>query len=283
MSTFDSLESSRQNSQPVELYRFTLGNTVIGFTAGQVDIEVDGVDYVSTGITRSRIIRGQSTRRRPIQISVPQSNVFANLYVGVPPGIRAQVAIFRYQRDAPLDMKRIFTGSVQSVEFPGNGFANIACLASEGVVSRNVLRVSHMGICNHILYGAGCDVDPSGTGSDGKNHTLTNALITAIDGPTITVAGASAAGVVFTAGFVRPTGVFEDQRVILRQTGDDLRLMLPFKNLTVGSRVDVLRGCNHVIDEDCAQVFDNVIQNLSFPFVPNQNPWRKGLTQVQSV
>lgn len=271
--TFDTDESSLESSEPIELYAFTLGLDSYGFTPSQIDKTIDSLTYISTGVRRDSIILGQSVRKRVLRIRVPQSNIFANLYAGIPPGLKASVSIYRMQsQDVSEQLVELFTGSVQSVEFPGDGFANIACLSIEGVVARSLMRVSHMGMCNHIIYGEGCNVDPS-------SHTLANREITAIDGNTITVDGVNASTFIFTGGFVRPSSSTVDPRVVLQQSGDDLRLMLPFRDLVVGSRVDVLRGCNHIIDEDCAVIFDNVIQNLSFSFVPNQNPWRKGLTQ----
>ncbi len=270
MTGFSVPEASRQDSQPVALFEFRLFGVSYGYTPSQTDRTVGGVDYISTRVKRDPIILGKQVRKRALRIRVPQSNIFANLYVGTPPGGTAEISIRRYQAaDTTQELIELFTGRVMSVQFDEEN-ATIACQGIEGVVSRNVLRIANMATCNHVLYGPGCNVDPT-------PHTLTNLEITAINGTTITVAGSDPGSFSARGGFVRPTGANVDQRVVLSQSGEDLRLMLPFRDLTVGSRVDVLRGCNHIVTEDCAVVFNNVIQNLSFHQSPKRNPWRRGL------
>lgn len=271
MSTFDALEKSVESSQPVELYRFQLGgNPPYLYTPSQVDQVVGGLTYRSTAMRRGPIIRSQKDRQSVLSILVPENNPFACLYTGVPPGVKASMAILRIQSlEAVPTVVEQYTGVVQQVEFPADGNASISVLPTEGVVARKIPRWSYMGMCNHIIYGFGCEVDPAA-------HTFTG-VVSAVNGNTITVTGAGSSGFDFTGGFVQSSTSNQDPRVVLAHSGDVITMMLPFRSVVVGSSVDCFRGCNHLLTGDCATIFDNVIQNGSFLWVPTKNFFQTGL------
>jgi len=272
MSSFDTLESSVQDSRPIELYQITQGSTVYRYASCASDTTVGSVTYSALAIARSRVEQGSDAENRTITITVPGNEPFAQQYIDVVPGERATVRIYRYQRDeSPAFDTQVllFDGIVQSVRFQRDGHsAEINVRSAEAAMNRNIPRFTYMGMCNHFLYDESCGVSPGSFNHIGE--------VSAVSGNTITVTGADASGFDFVGGYCRPPAT-EDYRLVLAQSGDDLTLLLPFFESPVGSNVQLFAGCDHLVDGDCASTFDNVINFGGFPFVPNRNPFQTGL------
>lgn len=272
MTSFSALDASIQGSRPLEIYRFALGVDEYLYTNSEATVTVGTTEYQPIPIGRDSIGIGEEERRRSITITVPGNNSFATRYQQTPPGQKATISIMRLQWDeVPTfnTQQLIYRGNVKSVQFVDHGtVAKITAQTREAAIARTIPRYSFMGVCNHMLYGPGCDVDPT------PHSFLGN--VSAVNGNTITLDGAGASGIDFVGGFCRPTGA-EDFRLILSQTGDNLLLLLPFETDVEGAIVQAFRGCNHIIDEDCALIFDNVEKNGSFSFVPNRNVFTDGL------
>lgn len=272
MTSFATLEASREDSRPLEVYAITLGVLSYRFTSDPIDVVLGGLTYATAPIKRGALAIGQSERRRVLPIKMPYDNPFARLFMGTPPGAKARITITRLQRDeVPTfnTQRRIFDGTVLSVQFPDAVTAELQTQSREAAVSKHLPRYSQMGMCNHTLYGPGCDVIP-----DAFRFTST---VTAVSGRTITVAGAGGAGFNFTSGFVRLATSSPDFRLVLSQSGNDLTLLLPFKDSPLGAPVDCFAGCNHLATGDCGIVFDNIARNGGFPFVPPRNIFAKGV------
>lgn len=272
MTSFDIFESSRESSQPIEVYRFALGSDSYLFTSAEDRITLGGETFVPTAISRNEIVQGLEERKRVLQLTMPSSNPFAQRYIQVPPGLKAVLSIIRLQRNEVPTFNTqvlVYKGSVTSVTFPDSGMtAQVNVQSIEAASSRIIPRFTYMGMCNHVLYDSGCGIDPSGFTHIGN--------VSAVSGSTITLDGAAASGLDFVGGYCRPTAQ-SDFRLILAQSGDVLTLLLPFETDVVSSNVQAFAGCDHLIEGDCALVFDNVAENGSFSFVPNKNIFQTGL------
>ena len=268
MATFDALESSEQDSRPVELYQISIGTDTFRYTSGSNTITIGADDYIPLAIARSKIEQGSDQQNRTLTMTMPSSNEFAQRYINVPPGQTATVNIYRYQRDeAPAFATQIlqFKGQVQTCRFPNDGFsAEFALRSIETALNKNIPRFSFMGMCNHVLYDSNCGANPA-------SFNLAGA-VTAISGNTITVAGVGASPLDFTGGYVQSGNDF---RMILSTSGDVLTMLLPFE--IDPTSVTVFAGCDHLVAGDCALVFDRVADFGGFPFVPNRNIFESGL------
>lgn len=272
MSTFDVLESSVESSRPIELYEFQVGSTVYRYSSSEDRITIGALVYEPESIARTRIEMSGDQDTRTLNIFVPSANVFAARYVSTVPGEKATVRCLRYQRDespAFATTVLLFDGVVQSVRFPNDGHsAEIAVRSIESALNRNIPRFSYTGMCNHFLYDSGCGANPSNFDFIGT--------VSAVSGNVITVTGAGAAGFDYSAGYARPVGE-NDFRLVLSASGDDITLLLPFASNVLGSSVQLFAGCDHLVEGDCALVFDRVAEFGGFPFVPNRNPFDTGL------
>lgn len=273
MSSFDTLERSTESSEPVEIYEFLLDADPFRFTSAEDTITFDGDDYTPESLSRNGIAQGKDERQRMLQVTVPLTNAFASNYIGIPPGVRASLTVTRLQRNETptfANPRQLFDGFVQSVRFPDNRTAVIGVQSLEASTSQIIPRFTYQGLCNHFLYDSQCTVSTA-------LFTLSAGLVTVESGKDITVTGAAASGLDFTGGFVTPNGV-SDFRLVIAQSGDVLTLSLPFSVPVLGNTVDAFAGCNREIDGDCLTVFNNVVNHGGFPFIPNKNPFRSGIT-----
>jgi uncharacterized phage protein (TIGR02218 family) len=272
MTSFATLETSVESSRPIELYEVILGSSTYRYTSTEDMITVGSDDYTPETIARSQLELGADAANRTLILTVSSQNVIARQYINVVPGERGLVTIYRYQRDespAFSTTVQLFKGIIQSVRFHDDGTtAEIAVRSIETALNRTIPRFSYMGMCNHFLFDQGCQANPS----------LFNFIgpVTSISGSTMTVTGAGASGFDFVGGHARPVGA-NDFRMVLAQAGDVLTLLLPFSASVVGGNVQIYAGCDHVVDSDCANVFNNVINFGGFGFVPNRNVFQTGL------
>lgn len=272
MTSFDILATSTESSRPIELYELTVGSTTYRYTNADSDQTYGGNDYTAITISRSKLSQSQERTRRKLTIELPASLPLPQLYVTNVPGETVIATLFRLQRDEVPTFDTqvlLFTGTIQSCSFNlDTERAVLAVQSLESAMGQNVPRMTFMGQCNNFLYDQFCGVDPSSFDHIGN--------VSAIDGNTITVDGASASGIDFTGGYARPAGS-NDFRLIVSQSGDDLTLLLPFSTSVTGTDVQIFAGCDHLIDGDCALIFDNVINFSGFAFVPNKNVFATGI------
>lgn len=278
--TYDAFASSREQSRPIELFRFIQGGSTFEYTSAEDELMVASLPYTPEVIKRGRIAQSPRDRSSTLEIRVPITNTFARRYRASVPGSRASVTIQRVQRlDFPTpQVITIFTGFVGSVAYENEmKEAVIACKPVESASSRPVPRFSYQSLCNHILFDLACKVD------DTDPRWRRTTTVSAQSGATITVPGAGAFGADWwVGGFVEIDGG-DDARLIVAQSGDDLQLLLPFPTSAVGRTVTAFAGCDHTITT-CDTKFDtpedtdsNVINYGGFAFVPVRNPYQTGL------
>ena len=272
MATYDQLEGSTEGSRPIELYEFSLGGTPFRYTSAEDIITIGADVYMPLAIARGKIVQGSDQNNRNLKVTMPTLTDLAQEYIDVPPGQKTSLNIFRYQRDetpAFTTQVLLFKGRVQSVAYPNDGHsAEFAIRSIEASLNRNLPRFSFAGTCQHILYDDAC-------GAVATNFDHAGAA-SSISGNTITVSGASGSGLDFVGGYLRPTGT-NDFRMIIAQSGDVLTMLLPFQVDPTGGNMQVFAGCDHLIEGDCALVFDRVAEFGGFAFVPSKDIFAQGL------
>lgn len=280
--TYDTYSSSVEENRPVELFTFVQGATIFRYTNQPADVTVASQVYASTTISRGRLEETRdSVVNNQVELTVPSSNTFATRFKANTPASRASIKVQRYQRsDTTPQVITIFEGFVSSVDFSQEGqVASIKCIPITQAQSRPIPRQGYQNACNHVLGDSLCKVDLTDA------RWRLSATATAFDASTneVTVAGAGAFGADWWVGGVLEFGGGTDNRLIIAQSGDDLKLLLPFPNSVVGSTVVVLAGCDHSITT-CDTKFNtpqdpqsNVINYGGFPFVPGKNPFETGL------
>lgn len=273
MADYNTLEASTQDSRPLEVYEFVLGGSqTFRYSSAEDDIVVGANTFTAErGLSRTRIVQGGDQSTGETSIFVKADNEFASQFADIPPGVKSTVKAFRVQRDqtpAPVTVL-IFTGLVQDVRFVESGdVAEIITRSVETVLNQQMPRMTSMRSCNNFLYDRFCGVDPAA-------HNLIG-QVTLVDGANLTVSGVGASSIKFRAGVVKPTAEL-NFRLVLAESGDVLTLESPFGTDLTGQNVQVFAGCDHIIDGDCALVFDNVINFNGNPWVPTDDINRTGI------
>ena len=272
MTSLDTLEKSREDSQPIECYRFTIGSTVYLFTSSVDDLTIDGDEYRAIAIGRSNLVQGSDQDQRVLTVSMPAAEDLPSLYRLSLPGERCTMQLFRYQRNESPAFDTavlLYSGSLQSVKYTADGtVAELAILSIESALAQNVPRFTFMAQCNNFLYDDVCGADPAA-----HNHIGT---VTAVTGRTITVSGSGASSHDFVAGYAKPLGEV-DFRQVYEVAGDVLTLDRPFNTNPLNSQMQIFAGCDHLVDGDCALVFDRVQFFTGWPWVPNTNVFVTGI------
>lgn len=271
--SFDTYETSLESGSPVELYEFALGNEVFYFTNSEDPFTYGIYTYAPVEISRSEVIIGQDERQQLFNITMPAIQEFVRNYLVTSPGQRATLTLYRIHRydTEPQERHLAFKGIVRSVSFSKQGEdAQIGVMPLTGALGRVFPRFTYQGLCNHVLGDTGCKVD--------IGSFTYNANVTAITGDQYTVPGLIAKGTGWAIGGFITDQLNREYRLIISQSGDVVRVLLPFPAaiVSVGTSVDVIAGCDHSIGT-CSVKFNNVTNYGGFQYGPVKNPFATGL------
>lgn len=275
MSSFDTLESSPQDSRPLEVYTFSSPDETFRYTSDSAIVSLDGNDYAPAAISRGATGQASEGRNSDFLVTIKHNNEFVAKYISTPPGQKFTLEILRLQRDeSPVFNTRIqiFIGTIQSARFKNSArTAEIVARSEEFRLNQTMPKYTYAGMCSHTLFDDQCTVNPASF-----NHIGT---VTTVSGNTLTVNGLNSSGIDGTGGYCTPTGT-NDFRMILSQSGDDIVLQAPFVDSPLGSSLQVFAGCDRRLTGDCANTFDNAINFGGCAFVPNRAIFTSGLEQV---
>lgn len=271
--SFNAFEISAASGSPIELYDFAIASDTYYFTSSEESVTVGINEYLPIEVSRSDISIGPDERAQIINVTLPAFHPFVRKYIAMAPGSRSTMSLWKLHRyDTPTPERILmWKGVVRSVAFTEQGIkAVVGIMPLTGALGRAFPRFTYQGLCNHALYDTGCKVAEA-------SFTYT-ANITAISGDQYTVPGLIVKGAGWAvAGFMTDQANI-DYRMIIAQSSDVVRLLLPFDTdvVDVGTSVDVLAGCDHSL-ATCKTKFNNVINYGGFKFVPTKNPFATGL------
>lgn len=281
MTDFATLQAGTATSRPVELFEFVGKPTVYRYTSAEDEIVVDGRTFVPTAVSRKGIARSADSRLGLTQITLPADDPIVALHTPKPSPFQVTAKILRIERDeAPTPVARtIFVGFLKTMTFDDNGHvATFGAISVDAFLARTLPRFTYQSVCNHQLYDGACQANPAG-------HTFTG-ICTAQDespsGTRITVPGVSASGFFFRGGLAAIQGTTDPRMVIqqgsvLTSDQDDLVILKSFNDDPVGQTIEIVEGCDHLINGDCGAKFD-VVQNFGgFAWVPFKNLFVTGL------
>ena len=267
--TFDGFETGLETGRPVQAFLFALGGTNYAYTNGEDQQIVDAVTYVPETVSASKIVVTRTQDDQDIEITLPASNAFAQLYKGLPPGQRATMTMREFHR-TDGNAVVVYKGFVRNAKFEENThLVKLKISPISSAFSRSIPNRNFQGLCPLMVYSAACGL------IEGNFEELE--IATVVSGNTITVPTASNIGVAsdyWEAGFVEYNNDF---RQIVEQAEDVFTLLLPFNDSPLGQVVRILPGCKHRIVEDCQTKFSNEINHRGFTQVPTKNPHESGL------
>lgn len=275
---FDTIESSQESGQPIELYEFRIGTNRWRRTSSENDVTLPSTleTYTAAPIERGPLRQevNDPTADR-LEVRMPADDEFVTQFRNIAPGGKATLTLFRLHRGdlgGSDDRAQIFKGTVRNVSYADNGrVAVVQTLPLTSAAARSIPRRTYQGPCNHQLYDSRCTID-----KDSSSFKFTG-TVSAVNGDVITVTGAGAFNALadfFQGGYVEFENDFRD---ITAQSGDDLTLITPFLNSPNGETVIARAGCQHRLVTDCQTKFSNEDNFGGFPYVPKRNPYQTGI------
>jgi hypothetical protein len=274
--TFAAYEGSRQDGNPVQLFKFIYGvgaSEYYAYTDHTDEITVDSVTYSPVPISRGSIETNGTLDKSALKINTDIGTDLAEIFRIYPP---AQVVtlIIRQGHIGDVDEEYVVVWAGRVVAAMRQGSELV--LSGEPVstsLRRPGLRAHYQYGCRHDLYGPKCQAN--------KAAATVSSTVASIDGATITLASGWE-GAFDPAKFLRgmvewqTAGGSTDRRMIIRVSGDTLSLSGLPTGLSVSDPIDVVLGCNHkaYAEEggDCQPLHDNIVNFGGCRWIPLQNP-----------
>ncbi len=271
-------EASIASGRPIELFQFDVGATTYRYTSATGDVVFASFTWTALpGLRRNKIVKSSESRQSRIELEIPTSNDIPQLFLGIQPAVSVNVTISRiHEVMSPSGALVIFKGVVSSSQSKDE-ISTLLLTPFNEIFNREFPRNTYQGLCNHVLYDSRCQVVA------GSFDLVASVTAQANNGGTISVAGAGSVvdptgSKPFQGGYVINADG-DDFRLILDQIGDDLTLLLPFRNSVLSTTVTVQQGCDHSLTT-CRDKFSNVVNYGGFPYIPSVNPFTQNRFEV---
>jgi len=270
--TFASDETSIQDSQPVELFAFTLGTTLVSLTNADEEVTIDVRTYLPASISRGQPTYSAEKPGSELQVQIaiadPNAAAIVQAFIPRPPSGLTSLAVIQRQ---PTGDRGFWSGKVVSSNY-NDEILTLLCRPLSDINSKVAPRRGYGMLCQHMLFDNRCKVNV-------LDHREIGA-VTAIssDGLTFTVPGIAAPTVRYDTGQIQLEGGFA-QGMIISHSGDDFTVRYPIPEIEVDSNVVIVGGCNRDTT-DCI-AYSNIANFGGFPYTPvDRNPFEKGVDRT---
>lgn len=262
--SYDDIEQSVALGEPVELYDiWDVEGVHYRWTTGS-DIVIYGSNEYEPGIVnRSEVIIGNNEEVNALDVKFGRSNVLANRFIAAP--IEGEVQIIVYRQHAGFTIT-FWQGFLLSVSFDTDGIPTCRFEPGSSDIPGVGERRRNQRLCDHILYKAGCWVNPEAYRVDG---TLTN-----VNGLVLTSAiFASKTDGWFIGGEIV---IGNARRLIKAHVTNTVTITRLMPAAVIGATFRAYAGCNHA-PSDCQQRFNNKLNYGGNEFLPLRNPFETNI------
>lgn len=275
--SFNARETSRTLGSPISLYFFRYGDAPDSYYAytnaeqpvtHNFDPEVGEVTFAPIPIDRGPITSSGSLDKATLEIRTPQDSLLSKVFRLHPPSQVVVLTIFN-GHDGDTEFKVGWGGRVLDCQLAGNE-ATFTCEPISTSLKRPGLRWNWQYGCPHVLYGEDCKAD--------KEAATIIASVTSVAGALVTLpttwapADMKAKYIGGLAEWVNNEGRTEI-RTIIRMADSTTLILSGFAlGLLPGSSISLSFGCNHIWNEDCTNLHNNVKNFGGDPFIPTNNP-----------
>lgn len=266
--TFDADERSVDDSQPREVYEFTLPTVTYRLASGVRDILVDGVRYKATTLAREAVEVTTAANDVALEVSLLVSHPLAQRYLrnGIPPR-RIDVTVRRKQLTSG-SVEQVWTGRVQSMAVDGNIAKFLVPSRSADALKRRIPTVTVGRECAHVLYDELCRVSEAAF--------QISCTVISVNGARVSCTSHVQFGTVDWFKWGRLIHVASGEYAsIVEQSGSVLTLDVPLIDMQSGDALLLSAGCSHDV-ETCKNKFDNVANFGGLPHKPTGNPFLPG-------
>jgi uncharacterized phage protein (TIGR02218 family) len=282
--SFDQFETSSR-SQPIEYLSFKNGSSVWYYTNSNIEETIGARTFVPLAYSRNEPVFSKDTSDGQIKFTVPSNIPLIEFYETIPSSSISSITIERKNRNDPDAGIQIFwKGSVASVQREGD-FATILAVPQTQLPAQ-VPRYTYSGLCNWFLFQDRCGLSRTSWRHSGLVSTVgTPATVLTVTGLR-TQAQALADGVspntltaqqiddYWLGGYAENA---DGEKRAVYETDvdgvpDRIRLLQPFRNMSVNDTLTVYAGCDRT-RETCAAKFSNHLNHGGFPDIPTLNPF----------
>lgn len=277
--TYASIESSRSQSKPVQLYFFRYGvgaNNYAAYNDGGTPISFDPGDGTGSVVFQPMVIDSDSIKSKggldntENTVEMNNTNAIADLFDGWPPSYVIQLYIWR-GHVGQNDFIRTFTGRVTGAGGEDSTNELKAIPVSSALYRLGVRRCWQL-MCPHPLYSQGafqCKASKAAGTVTANCASLVSPNITFSNGWN----GAKPAPK-FVNGIAEWTGPDGQVhvRTIMAVTGNVLRMSGKIKGLVAGQAVKLSVGCSNT-EDDCQNLHNNINNYGGQAWIPIENPF----------
>lgn len=262
--SYNTMEISAHLGSPLELYQFAQGETVWRFTSRGRTVTEMGETWTASVIKRGAIRQARELNRNGVEVRIPIDNPLAvALIEGQPERVTSVTIWRRHATDPDAEWRVEWKGRLRGRAITGK----VMTLTCESLMASTRRYGPYLAVtvnCRHVLYGAGCGLDPA--------DFAVPATCTAVDGYTVTVAEAALQpDGWYTGGRFEFGGV---QRFVGGHAGDQLTLFWPIPAVAavLPAAVVIYPGCDRA-KETCNNKFNNIAAQGAYPWLPDRDPW----------
>ena len=286
--TYVSVDRSRESAQPIELYRFSNGESVFTYCSGPNNVVFNQETYTPLAVTRTDPSLEAVTTARTLTVKLPVDEPFSRRYLSSVPASLDQFKLYRQHSTDGGTPETItfFSGQVTSVSFKNN-LAEVQIQNVGAILDRLIPQQSCRNACNHILYDDKCGVIEANFSQDCTVAALSSdGLTVALNGGVNTIGGLELSAQVvadplFFQGGLIERGAGQENRMVRGATdltGNvvEFVVVFPFQTLVLGQPVKLYAGCDHQFPT-CIAKFNNTARYGGFPFIPLKNPFSVGV------
>lgn len=264
-------ETSVENSQPVELYKFDGTHRSYHFTSDSIAHIYGGATYVPVaGLVRTDIQVGtQEDEGRDLTVSIPIDQQIVKDYGFQITPPKLELTIFRKDRSNNAAVVA-WKGQISAIGVDED-VAKFECPPIFSLIlGSDIPNVAVQPMCNHRLYDSRCRVDRNLH----RVATVVTEVVTSTVGERlIRVAsrGAFAANY-FKNGEMVVTTTGERRSIVAESSSNIIIVNYEFSKISVGTPVEIFAGCDHgwFSNDGCVK-FNNQVNFGGFPFIRGES------------
>lgn len=254
---------------PIELFKFTIGATVIRYT----DSEITAVHPITTDVyapepvSRGELKQSDEDQSMSLIVTVDALSDVAQFFRT--PFLASRSVFVLVERthlgavDAPAV---VFRGQIAQCAFKGSQ-AELTCITTRQALSRQIPTVLVGLLCSNTLYDQRCTLDPT-------TFQVAGLTATVVSGIDLTIPGHGKPDDYFSGGFLIKSGL--PNMSIRKQIGTAFNLLYNY-GVVVGNTVTVVPGCDKR-RLTCEQKFSNMTHYQGFPDMPVIDPFQDQVT-----
>lgn len=282
--TFDATETSAL-SQPIEYLTLKNGPQLWQYTNSNIIEAIGARSFSPLAYTRTEPVFSKDSSDGQIKFTVPSNIPIVEFYETLPSSQLSSITIERVNRNDPdLGVQIFWKGTVASVQRQGD-FATILAVPSTQLPAQ-VPRYTYSALCNWFLFQDRCGLQREDWRHSGPVVTIGNpaTIITVTglrdqaqvlaDGNSPNSLTAQEIDDYWLGGYAENDD--GEKRAIYATdvdgVPDRIRVLQPFRNLSVTDTLTVYAGCDRT-RATCAAKFNNHTKHGGFPDIPPLNPF----------